>query len=89
MEEEHGGVHVFLNFGHFSPECTQTWSLGATEGEVWIGNFSVKAWKTTKYKLHKIWHSLKFCKNSGKQAHPGVVFNAYYQEKQTEIGWSQ
>ena len=54
----------------FSPERKETGSLGATESEVWIGNFSVKAWKTTEHKPHKIWRSLTFCKISGKQAHP-------------------
>ena len=64
------GVLVFLKILHFSPERKETGGLGATESEVWIGNFNVKAWKTTEHKLHKIWHSLKFCKNSGKRAHP-------------------
>ena len=58
---------IFLNF---SPECAENWSTGATESEVWIGNFNVKAWKTTEYKLHKIWCSLKFFKISGKWAQP-------------------
>ena len=48
------GCACFLNIWHFSPEHTQTWSLGATESEVWIGNFNVKAGKTTWHKLHKI-----------------------------------
>ena len=50
-------------FDIFSPERAQTWSLGATESEVWIGNLNVKAWKSTKHKLHKIWRSLKFLQN--------------------------
>ena len=50
--------------------CHRKWSLGATESEVLIGNLNVKARKTTTHKLHKIWRSLKFCKISGKQAHP-------------------
>ena len=66
------GVLVFLKFGQFSPERKETGSLGTTESEVWIGNFNVKAWKTTEHKLHKIWRSLKFCKISGKRAHPRV-----------------
>ena len=102
-----GSVIVSWSFDIFLPERTETWSLGATESESWIGNFNVKAWKptqecdcfpeyltffswtytnlefrrhrkwignfnwkTTKHKLHKIWRSLKFCKNSGKQAQP-------------------
>ena len=28
------GVLILLNFPHFSPERTQTWSLGTTESEV-------------------------------------------------------
>ena len=67
------GVLVFLNFWHFSPERTQTGSLGTTESEVWIGNLNIKARKSTKHKLHKIWRSLKFCKKSAKQAHPTDV----------------
>ena len=63
-------VLVFLNFWHFSLKLKQTGSLGATESEVWIGNFNVKAWKTTAHKLYKIWPLLKFCKISGKRAHP-------------------
>ena len=47
------GVLVFLNFSHFSPELKETGSLGATESEVGIGNFNVKARKTTEHKLHK------------------------------------
>ena len=66
----HWGVLVFMNFSHFSAELKETGSLGATESEVWIGNLNVKAWKTTEHKLHKIWCSLKFCKNSAKRAHP-------------------
>ena len=66
---------IFLNIWHFSPEHTQTWSLGATESEIWIGNFYVKARKTTKHKLHKIWRSLQFCKISGKRAHPYILIH--------------
>ena len=51
------GVLVLLNFSHFSSERKETGSLGVTE------SFSVKAWKTTEHKVHKIWRSLKFCKN--------------------------
>ena len=64
------GVLVFLNFGHFSCELKETVISGATKSEIWIGNFNVKARKTTKHKLHKIWRSLKFYKISRKQAHP-------------------
>ena len=59
-------VHILLEcilvLVNFSPECAETGCLGATESEVWIGNFNVKAWKTTEHKLHKIWCSLKVCK---------------------------
>ena len=70
LEKFVGDVLVFLNFWHFSPECTQTGSLGTTESEVWIGNLNVKARKTTEHKLNKIWRSLKFCIISAKWAHP-------------------
>ena len=42
--------------------------------KVWIGNLNLKARKTTKHKLHKIWRSLYFCKNSGKQAPPEDIY---------------
>ena len=64
-------VLVFLKFGNFSCELKETESSGATEIEIWIGNFNVKVWKSTEQKLHKIWHSLKFSTNLGKRAHPG------------------
>ena len=66
------GCTHFLKFGHFSSERKETESSGATESEVWIGDFNVKARKTIEHKLHKIWRSLKFCKISGKRAHPRV-----------------
>ena len=49
------GVLVFLKFGQFSLELQETESSGATESEVRIGNFNVKAWKTTDHKLHKMY----------------------------------
>ena len=61
---------VLPNFPHLSAECTETGSANITQSRVWIGNFNVKAWKTTKHKLHKIWRSLSFCTKSRKQAHP-------------------
>ena len=61
------GVLVFLKFGKLSSELTKTWSSGATECRVWIGNCNVKVWKSTEHKLHKIWHSLKL---QQKRAHP-------------------
>ena len=64
------GVLVFLKFAQFSSELTKTWSSGATECRVWIGNCNVKVWKSTKHKPHKTWRSLKFCVKSGKRAHP-------------------
>ena len=66
------GVLVFLKFGYYSRELKETGSSGATESEIWIGKFNVKAWKTTEHKLQNIWRSLKFCKNSWKQAHSWV-----------------
>ena len=64
------GVLVFLKFEQFSSELTKTWSSGATECGVWIGNCNAKVWKSTEHKLHNIWRSLKFCTNWGKRAHP-------------------
>ena len=64
------GVLVLLKVLHFLLKCAKTGSLGATESEVWIGNFNVKAWKTTEHKLHEICRSLKIWQNNGKQAHP-------------------
>ena len=54
------GCTRFLNLWQFLAKLKETGSLGATESEVWIANFNVKAWKTTEHKLHKIWCSLKF-----------------------------
>ena len=59
--------------GHMEPpsaELKETGSLDATESQAWISNLNVKAWKTTKHKLHKIWRSIKFCKISRKRTHP-------------------
>ena len=47
------GCARFLKFGHFLREFNETGGSGATESEVWIGNFNVKARKTTEHKLHK------------------------------------
>ena len=64
------GVLVLLNLWQYSANLKETENLGATENELWIGNFNVKAWKNTDHKLRKIWRSLKFRKISGKRAHP-------------------
>ena len=58
------------NLDSFQVNSKKIGSLGATESEVWIGNFNVKVWKSTEHKLHKIWRSLKFGKISAKRAHP-------------------
>ena len=64
----------FLKFGHFSCELKETGSSGSTESEVWIGDFNVKAWKTTKHKLHKIWRSLyNFTKFQQNEHTPGEL----------------
>ena len=47
-----GAVLVFMNFSLFPPERKETGSLGATESEVWIGDFNVKAWKTIQENEH-------------------------------------
>ena len=44
-------------------ELTKTWSSGATEFWVWIGNCNVKVWKSTEDKLHNYWRSVKFEQN--------------------------
>ena len=50
-------------FAEILSELTKTWSSGATECRVWIGNCNVKVWKSTEHKLHKTWHSVKFHQN--------------------------
>ena len=66
------GVLVLLKFWQFSSEFTKTWSSGATECGVWIGNCNVKVWKSTEHKLHKTWRSLELCTNWGKRANPDL-----------------
>ena len=75
---ESSGVPFFMNFSLFSPERKESGSSGATESEVWKGNFKGIAWKTTKHKLHKIWSSLKFCKHSGNKLIPGLGLQRYH-----------
>ena len=53
----HGGVLVLPKFWQFCSELKKNWSSGATEFGAWIGNGTVNVWKSTKHKLHKIWHS--------------------------------
>ena len=50
-------------FAEIWSELTKTWSSGATEFWVWIGNCNVKVWKSTEDKLHNIWRSVKFEQN--------------------------
>ena len=57
-------------FAEIASELTKTWSSGATEFGVWIGNCNVKVWKSTEDKLHKIWNSKYFTQISAKRAHP-------------------
>ena len=64
------GHHQCARFAEILSELTKTWSSGATECGVWIGNCNVKVWKSTEHKLHKIWRSLKFKQN---EHTPGVV----------------
>ena len=63
-QDFHDGMQLLELSGvsTFSPERAEQGSLAATENEVWIGNFNVKARKTTEHILHKTWHSLKFSK---------------------------
>ena len=56
-------------FAEILSELTKTWSSGATECGVWIGNCNVKVWKSTEHKLHNIWRSVKFQQN---EHTPGV-----------------
>ena len=44
----------------FSSEIITTGSSDTTESKVWIDNCNAKLWKSTEYKLHKIWCSTKF-----------------------------
>ena len=67
-------VNVFQGCARFTEnlsELTKTWSSGATECGVWIGNCNVKVWKSTEHKLHNIWRSVKFLQN---EHTPGGVF---------------
>ena len=57
-------------FAEIASELTKTWSSGATEFGVWIGNCNVKVRKSTEDKLHKIWNSKYFSQISAKRAHP-------------------
>ena len=82
------GVFIFLQFAQFSNQLTKTWSLGATECGVWIGNCNVKVWKSTEHKLHNIWHSVKFCINSGKRAHPREGTSVFTQTLMAHCGSS-
>ena len=41
------GVPILLKFWQFWSELAKTWSSGATECGVWIGNCNVKVWKST------------------------------------------
>ena len=50
-------------FAEILSELTKTWSSGATESRVWIGNCNVKVWKSTEHKLHNIWPSVNFQQN--------------------------
>ena len=50
-------------FTEILSELTKTWTSGATECRVWIGNCNVKVWKSTEHKLHNIWRSLEFQQN--------------------------
>ena len=51
----------------FTPKISKEMMLSVIKSFP-TGNFN--AWKTTKHKLHKIWHSQKLGQKSGKQAHP-------------------
>ena len=65
------GVWPFSwNFDGFQVKSQKLGSSGATEFRVWIGNCNVKVWKSTEYKLHKIWRSLEFLIKSGKRTRP-------------------
>ena len=62
-------VQGCARFAEILSELTKTWSSGATECGVWIGNCNVKVWKSTEHKLHNIWRSLKFQQNEHTPAH--------------------
>ena len=57
------GARGCARFTENLSELTKTWSSGATECRVWIGNCNVKVWKSTEHKLHNIWRSVQFQQN--------------------------
>ena len=78
-------VLVFLNVCQFSAECKETWTSGATESGVWIGNFNVKTWKTVEHKPYKIWRSLNFAKFEENEHTPRILrkIPMWHQNKST------
>ena len=64
---------VLLKLGHFSMWTQRNWEFRRHRNEVWIGNFNVKAWKTTEHKLHKIWRSTKILHKFRKTSTPQVI----------------
>ena len=54
------GFQGCARFAENLSELTKTWSSGATECGVWIGNCNVKVWKSTEHKLYNIWRSVQF-----------------------------
>ena len=67
--ESLGSIYVkelsYVQIIYQRTKCSMFSLFGATESEVWIGNFNAKARKTTEHNLHKIWHSgvSSFCLN--------------------------
>ena len=59
-----------LKFWRFSSELIKTWSSGATESEVWIGNFNVKVWKIYRAQAPQ---NLVLYTMSAKGTHPWIT----------------
>ena len=79
---------IFHIFHIFASTCRNAeMSSGTTESEVWIDNFNVKAWKTTKHILHKIWCSLKFCKIQQNEHTPAGGSHPWRSTDRTRDWW--
>ena len=60
-------------FAEILSEFTKTWSSDATECRLCIGNCNVNVWKSTEYKLHKIWRWLKCQQNEHTPANKSLI----------------
>ena len=60
-------------FAEILSELTKTWSSGATNCRLCIGNCNVNVWKSTEHKLHKIWRSLNCQQNEHTPANEWLI----------------